>query len=1565
MILMLVFGHNLALAQTSPMSLRYQTNTTGNIEVMGNAIVTCIPGSFQQGVSCEQALQQGFPSTPFGMQMIDIDSVGTTFNSSSSDLTIPANANVLFAGLYWSATEGDIFFNTTPVPNFSLRNTVLFDTPATAGYQTITGTLLGTATANDNAYGAFADITSLVQAAGSGTYTTANIQVTNGFASTGPWGGWSMAVVYEEPSEACRNLTVFDGFELAFFGNITVPITGFQAPPTGPVEADFGFFMGDGDIWNEFGSSLASDSVQFDGQPISDALNPYNAANPNINRNFFNNNLTRFGVQMTSRDPYTPHTLGTDITMISADGILPPGSTSTSITLDPSEGLWWPMMTSAIQVACPLEVTKTAVTDTIDFGDAPDSYSTLFASSGPNHQSVFIPGSNAQFDISVNNLSTVDAFTMQAIEDSVFGDLNGQGNCSVPQVIAPNGSYSCSFTTAVNGTAGTQHTNIVTVSGVDADNRPISGTANDSIDLENANLLLGSTIDIENDAQLPLDGSGDGADEDGLIPLQKYIPTGGLVCTGSNGSYTTGANEYCAVVTVTNNSSDVAQLAGWLDYDGDGVFSLAERSQTNPSGVHPDDDGTFFTGNIPATSGTQNYVLVFTGLGNEDQNTGIPIQIPDVTMLRLRVTTEDGTTAGAANFFSDASPSPTGPARDGEVEDHIVAFDILPVTLSSMVSELSNGKVKFDWSTSSELFNVGFQLWGLDGKDTKWEKLHGWLVRSGAGNTIEPQSYTRTVSIPGSINELIAVGVSSIDADGSEHYFGPFEVGKTYGNLNTLKPIAWDHIRQQVDTQMASRGYIKDSINGYRKASMPAANAGSEQVIEVSIREPGIYKITAQDLLDAGVDWSELAKQDIALIDHLGTAVVRYISAQGQGAGKNRTLGNKGEIYFYSSGINEKDGLYGENAVYRLIVDRYRAVKAQYQPKQGINSGFSPHYMETSRLEKDSQYVLTSAADDPWVEAVVLSYPHRTASYAAGVAVEADALWTQSSMLTLQLARRSNLKPIDADGDGVKDAEHIVDAQVLSPLGSSSGLLSLGTQKASGSGLWNVDFEIPANTPLTLIDGKAVIGGIFSAGSGYAFSEVHVDAASLSYARPYTAKADHDYLMFTGPDQGESGYAVTVPDTGWPVAFAYNDKGALVRLALESQARFNGLDGSRQRLVKLASLKGASSQTMSVDYWVSGKRGFMQAESLTEKSIVSKSTLLAQASGSNYLMISHPMFSGSTLEQYAQFKRGQGYRVSIIDYLQIVDSFGGGQPGPYGLTNYLSQVEAYSDVEHVLLVGGSSYDHTNKLGTGAMTFIPGHYGQSSYSKFTVSDVPYITDTNNNLFSSIGRWPVRSESDLQTIVDKSIRWSRTDHSAGRALVIAEHTVAGEDINFGEALDGVLSKLPSAISTNKVYVDDIRDADPSLSQTQAIVKAKSQILDQLAVPTDIVLYNGHGTTSQLSNKGLFKSSDVANLNTQGAEIWLPMSCYVTYYESTHVNTLAYQLLFEGSAVNISGATLLSNQSGNILAGTAILDGFLNQGKGIGEAVNDHKKLSGSPDLNINWAVLGDPTQTVRPR
>ena len=61
-----------------------------------------------------------------------------------------------------------------------------------------------------------------------------------------------------------------------------------------------------------------------------------------------------------------------------------------------------------------------------------------------------------------NNSVSSDPVTIDSLTDSIYGNLNGQGDCSVPQTIVAGGLYECSFTGAVSGNAGDSQTDEVT-----------------------------------------------------------------------------------------------------------------------------------------------------------------------------------------------------------------------------------------------------------------------------------------------------------------------------------------------------------------------------------------------------------------------------------------------------------------------------------------------------------------------------------------------------------------------------------------------------------------------------------------------------------------------------------------------------------------------------------------------------------------------------------------------------------------------------------------------------------------------------------------------------------------------------------------------------------------------------------------------------------------------------------------------------------------------------------------------------------------------------------------------
>jgi hypothetical protein len=87
-----------------------------------------------------------------------------------------------------------------------------------------------------------------------------------------------------------------------------------------------------------------------------------------------------------------------------------------------------------------------------------------------NPTNVTEPGASVTFTVEVVNTSVSAEITIDSLVDDVYGDLNGQGNCVVPQPLGAGETYSCAFTADVTGSNGDRVTNAVVASGLgDAD----------------------------------------------------------------------------------------------------------------------------------------------------------------------------------------------------------------------------------------------------------------------------------------------------------------------------------------------------------------------------------------------------------------------------------------------------------------------------------------------------------------------------------------------------------------------------------------------------------------------------------------------------------------------------------------------------------------------------------------------------------------------------------------------------------------------------------------------------------------------------------------------------------------------------------------------------------------------------------------------------------------------------------------------------------------------------------------------------------------------------------------
>lgn len=333
----------LPLAVTTPFTVRYTANDTGDITFAANTLMTAgPPATPQQIADVQNGIGRKLNNNDFTMTYVDVDSDPSTFNSSSSQLLMPNGSEVLFAGLYWGARTNTSF----PTGLTSQRDTVKFKAPGDVAYRDLIGKTIGT---SSSSYQSFYDVTSIVKAAGDGSYTAANVQsITN---ASDYYAGWSLVVAYRAPGAPARNLTVFDGYgtvaNTAADKEIKVSISGFKAPPSGPVRATLGFIAYEGDLGSD------GDKVLFDGglgpKQLSDATNPAN--------NFFNSTISNRGSLVSTKTPNYVNQLGYDADLVAADGVIKNAATSATITMTTGGETYYPgVVTSAIDLFAP-EVT--------------------------------------------------------------------------------------------------------------------------------------------------------------------------------------------------------------------------------------------------------------------------------------------------------------------------------------------------------------------------------------------------------------------------------------------------------------------------------------------------------------------------------------------------------------------------------------------------------------------------------------------------------------------------------------------------------------------------------------------------------------------------------------------------------------------------------------------------------------------------------------------------------------------------------------------------------------------------------------------------------------------------------------------------------------------------------------------------------------------------------------------------------------------------------------------------------------------------------------------------------
>ena len=1059
--------------------------------------------------------------------------------------------------------------------------------------------------------------------------------------------------------------------------------------------------------------------------------------------------------------------------------------------------------------------------------------------------------------------------------------------------------------------------------------------------------------DAESDGQ-PSPGA-DGDDEAGVNDEQGVVlnQVGETTCAGIDVTTLSnvGANAYCAAVRFANPTGLPARLTAWVDFAGNGKFDNActgpngnivltgdpnvegcERAQQTVylgsagmetmQGLASGQDCTF-ADSPPGTEFTDGVAPpfcegVFVLVWEYDEATRIQFT-RDTSYARFRISTDS---------ILSTNPSPLGLLADGEVEDHLVNAGALPVSIHAFESRWTSQGLEVTWGTVSETENLGFYIWGYDGDQL--ELLTSDMIPSEAADAVTPHRYQTVITDPRA-REMQSLAVTAVDVFGREEIYGLYRVGSEFGRANVTAAIDWTGVRAEVDETMA----LHETLG-------PRATAAQGRVVgaDFSVSRPGLHRITYEQLYAAGMDLVGLNPDDLA-VTRAGEPVARFVRAKGAIGGSRASaaaaldqFGPGSYIEFWGEKPGYPDALYVEDYVYRVSVAPSKAVDGQTVVQRVMAGPALSHHLGSFKVNEDNGYNMGNVLPDPWHAARLRSDRAGLRNYVTEVSVGE----------TFQVGLDGRLEVVVAGGVNfpVSPAHHV---QVF------FNDIEVHDVKFEAAQAHHIKADIPASL---IQPGENSVRVFLPGGTEAPVDLVFVDTVELFYPREFRMVNGRVLIQEAGA--GERVQVAGVPPRSRASVFAWD---GIQLMELRSRVH-GGLYANFQTLDEAG-----------LQYWVSTSDA-----TLTPGFVGAVHDLDLLDEPADFLVIAHPAFmplsevESHPLTQFVQQRISEGWSVRVVDVTDVQQHFGGGMGLPQAITAFLRQASEAFAPSHVLLVGGDSYDYHDRLGKGSLSFIPTVYASTSRIPHTPAD-GLLADLDGNGVAdlAIGRWPVRSLGDLESIVTKTLDWSAGVADLQRAVWVADSEQPGQP-SFAGQVDRMLGQLSGAgwnvAGLNRILIDEADD----------VTAARHQLFGDIEAGATFTGFVGHGSPASWTFQGLVMPNDLAELWNEGSPTLISTStCYTSYFVSPANDTVAHRWMngfrldgenqpipgASNGAVAIHGASTLSSYSQNeFLVGQT--NAKMLEGETLGESIRRSREAAarrGLSDQVTNWILLGDPT------
>ncbi len=707
----------------------------------------------------------------------------------------------------------------------------------------------------------------------------------------------------------------------------------------------------------------------------------------------------------------------------------------------------------------------------------------------------------------------------------------------------------------------------------------------------------------------------------------------------------------------------------------------------------------------------------------------------------------------------------------------------------------------------------------------------------------------------------------------------------------------------------------------------------------VPVRRDGLYALSYDTLWRAGVPVTMTLPASFHL-SWMGKPVA--MSELGMADG---TFDPSDAFLFYGRKFHgsEQDAKYSDENVYWLTLDAassgLRSVSRAVTPDQAALASVA--YTATLRAEENNVY-WARWSDHPgsdatwfWERAIAIAAP-LTRTYPLTITSVVTAACT--AVLRTEVAARSFNRAHNPD----HHLRWFVNGSLV------------------GEDWWDgkVGEVFTATFPSALLhDGKNELQMVLVPDVGV--QDIYFDRAILSYPRAY--RAQRDQLLFVAPASGRRSYTLTGFSSFPLYLFDLTDPLQPVRL------------------VGVAALPGLPGAITFTDRAAPGTRygAFVRPQLASLQLYRPPSDLLQPSTGADEIMIAPAAFYTATL-RLANWRRSQGLRVRLVRAEDLYALFNGGLFHPRAIRSFLAYAYAHwpgPPPAYVLLVGDGNFNfhgyNPAVYGASQPNRIPPYLAFADPFQGEVAvDSRYAAVTGADWLPemAVGRLPVNSVAELQTVIDKLIVYDQAAPAdwSRRALFVSDNSPdrAGD---FDAVMDSLQAATSAGMASQRLSLTTYCGV-PGSQPAGCAVTATRVLTQSWSAGAALLAYSGHGAVYRWAHEPLLTNQQLSSLRPgSGWPFIFSLDCldgyfmmppgYPGYTDTRSMAEVALTLPGRGAIAYFAPAGLGTIDDEQSMA-RVLYDALFRRGvRRLGDLTQVARRAS-STHLAQTYTLFGDP-------